>query len=146
MTGINHMATGAIIGAAINSPIVAMPVAFASHFALDVLPHYGNDHNRKRFKILIALDAILVVAIVVGLLIARPHKWLSMLVCGLLAMSPDLMWLPEFIRDIRKKEAKARTRIMHFHQRIQWGERVWGAAVEAAWMVLLIPLFMVIVD
>lgn len=141
MTGINHMATGAIIGAAINSPIIAMPVAFLSHFLLDILPHYGNDHNSKRFRILIAADAILVVFIVLGLLIAQPHKWLSMLVCGLLAMSPDLMWLPEFVRALRKKEAKARNQLMHLHQRIQWGERVWGMAVEAVWMLLLIPLY-----
>lgn len=134
------MATGVVIGAFVGSPVVAMPLALASHFALDMLPHYGNDHNSRRFKALLIFDAALVTALTIGLLVSQPHKWLMMLVCGMLAMSPDLMWVPEFIRGLRNKEAKARNKIMHFHQRIQWGERVWGLVVEAAWIMVLVPM------
>jgi hypothetical protein len=35
------MYAGAIIALAISQPLIALPLAFVSHFVLDALPHYG---------------------------------------------------------------------------------------------------------
>ena len=46
-----HMMTGAVIGKTLRRPWLAWPVAFASHFLLDITPHldshnlYGLDHG-----------------------------------------------------------------------------------------------------
>jgi hypothetical protein len=41
MHSINHAALGAVIGLVTKDPLIAIPAAFASHFVLDALPHYG---------------------------------------------------------------------------------------------------------
>lgn len=40
MMGSPHLFAGAAIGAAVGRPRLAYPLAFASHFALDMVPHY----------------------------------------------------------------------------------------------------------
>ena len=45
MTTANHLVVGAIIGVAIKQPLVALPVAYGSHFVLDALPRYGDPAN-----------------------------------------------------------------------------------------------------
>ncbi len=41
MTGFNHAVTGALIAGAVGNPFLAIPLAFASHFVLDAIPHFG---------------------------------------------------------------------------------------------------------
>lgn len=60
MTGFNHGLVGGLLGSLLPLPL-AVPAAFASHFILDTLPHYGIDHNQrdhsKFWKIFFTLDA-----------------------------------------------------------------------------------------
>lgn len=142
MTGTNHAITGAIIGSVVGAPMLALPLAFASHFALDALPHYGEvskEQNRRRFHLALALDALAVVAILLYLLLQRPSHWITAALGALLAMSPDIMWVPNFIRSIRKKAERSHNRLMHWHDRIQ-REHVWGIFVEAAWLLVMLPV------
>jgi len=46
MTITNHILAGAIIGAVIKEPALALPIAFASHFVMDALPHFGYEGNK----------------------------------------------------------------------------------------------------
>ncbi len=55
MRAINHAMTGAVIGLAITAPVVAMPIAFFSHFALDALPHFGFAKANKTEQMSLAV-------------------------------------------------------------------------------------------
>src|SRR5580704_3078554 len=98
MTGFNHAASGALIGKFLPLP-VALPVAFASHFALDMLPHYGIPHEHRDtklfWKVFTTLDAILTVCL--GSAALYFHRY-ALFACGLVACSPDFIWLARVIR------------------------------------------------
>jgi hypothetical protein len=49
MTLTNHLLTGAAIAKLLPSP-VAIPIAFASHFVLDALPHFGCKTIEERMR------------------------------------------------------------------------------------------------
>lgn len=44
-----HAVVGAAIATAIPNPVIALPLAFASHFALDMVPHW-NPHLNTELK------------------------------------------------------------------------------------------------
>lgn len=148
MTGTNHVITGALIGSVAGTPLLAIPLAVMSHFLLDALPHYGDPHlakNEKRFHRIIIVDTVLVVSFLTAVLVTRPTHWLMMIIAGLVALSPDMMWLPNYIRLARKKAVKSYNKLMHWHERIQF-ERRWGIAIEAAWFVAVLPSLYIIVS
>jgi hypothetical protein len=141
------MITGALIGSAITSPVVALPIAFISHFVLDVLPHYGDDSvslASKQQKMIIGIDTAVAVSFFLLIILSHPAHWPVMVFAGILAMSPDLMWLPNYIRTLRGLEEKSLNIIMKIHKNIQWGERPWGLAVEAVWFAVFVPMFILI--
>lgn len=139
MTGTNHALTGGVIGLAFGGP-VAIPLAFASHFVCDWLPHYGaegDDHiqNKKYFYRIVAVDAILLTA---GLtvVIALGLPW-YVIVSALAAMSPDFAWIYQFIFDEKmgKLEPKPKSRFNQFHADIQKRETPSGLWFELIWFV-----------
>ena len=138
MTGYNHVATGAIIALSIKEPAIALPLAFASHFVLDALPHYGADfHQRKKYPAflrIVGTDLVLTpLAIVLVSLLA--HSWL---VFGamLLAICPDIVWFGKYYYDWRKNLPFQLPQdvFSRFHKRIQWAERsdALGMGIELA--------------
>lgn len=142
MTGTNHAVTGAIIGMVV-APVIALPLAIASHFALDSIPHYGDKsiaQSESRFRRIIIVDTIITVVFLISILVIRPSHWLAALFAALLAMSPDLMWLPNFLRASRGKSAQPYNKVMHAHEKMQ-SEHVWGWMVEAAWLLVFLPIF-----
>src|SRR6202050_887638 len=92
MTLTNHLLTGVHLAMVFPAPI-AIPLAFASHFILDALPHFGYKtieermHHLGIFKIVIIADVIFSVFIAIWLLKSKHYFWL---VNGLIAYSPDL--------------------------------------------------------
>jgi len=139
MTLTNHLLTGAILAKVLPLPL-AIPLAFASHFILDALPHFGfvnleeRTRHNKVFGVVILLDCLLSVALSTWL-IGRGHfQWL---VTGFVAFSPDLVWIYRFIAE--EKFGKLRptkgNRFIQFHIKIQRYERVWGGFVELAYAV-----------
>jgi len=103
-----HVAVGAAIAAQIPDPMIALPLAFASHFVLDRVPHWNphlNTEIRKYGKItkksrdLIIGDVIL--ALVLGFFIASqaqftPSHGLVILLASFAAVLPDVMEGPYF--------------------------------------------------
>lgn len=145
MRAINHALTGAVIGLSVSDPVLAVPAAFLSHFALDGLPHFGErrkDHGSKNFRDLLVLDALLCFGLVLLLAVWRPRHWLLAAFCAFLATSPDFMWVRKYLRArAGKREPMSKNMVLHFHSGIQWFERPIGLAVELAWapaMALLI--------
>jgi hypothetical protein len=135
----NHAFSGSIIGALLPLP-VAIPAAFASHFLLDMLPHYGIDHNNRNsnsvYRLIVFSDTFIALSYAVAA--AFLHKW-SMEITGWIAWSPDLVWVIYFFVTGGNLHIKPKNRFMRFHMDIQRYERPWGIAVDLVFAAVLIP-------
>lgn len=110
-----HVVLGAAIAVKIPNPVISIPLAFASHFLLEVVPHW-NPHLNSEIKkygkltkntvILIAIDAF--VSLLLGFYIARTqsldtyHFWTIIAAC-LAAVLPDLVEAPYFFMGVKNK-------------------------------------------
>jgi hypothetical protein len=141
MTATNHALTGAIIGLTVSQPWLAVPFAFASHFALDALPHFempNNDIGSSRFRNFLLLDMLLCIMLVAILLAAGTPQWWMVAFCAFVATSPDLMWFDSFRRSQRSGKQvlpARRPAIMRLHSAVQWFAKPSGGIVEAVWLV-----------
>lgn len=141
MTGFSHTTTGVVIALAIHHPAIAVPLAFLSHFVLDALPHYGDDKrdgSDRFFRRFIIADAIAGVGLALFMMFLFPEHKLLIALCGIFATIPDLMWLPNHIRQAKNLEEKPRNRIMQWHQHIQFEHPVWGIVAEIIWAIAML--------
>jgi hypothetical protein len=151
MTASNHMLAGAVIAISIKQPLLVVPIALASHFVLDALPHFGVhkddplERNRHPvFKVVLTLDILLAITALLFVLLAfrdpTVPTWL-VLAGMLLAWIPDSVWVLRFFREIRHNRTfEHKTRLDKFHALIQ-RESVHGIYLELvciAGLVLLI--------
>ena len=132
--------TGALVAIAIRQPYLALPVAFASHFLCDALPHFGfkdQDVFKNKFNIVLGLDfgTALVAMAIMGVL--YPSQAGLVWACMILAASPDLMWLyyRGYIERI-KFQPLVLDPISRFHAWVQWSQTLPGLIVEVAWFIL----------
>jgi hypothetical protein len=139
MTASNHVLTGAAIAVVVRQPLLAIPLAFLSHFVLDTIPHFGEEeiegHNKSGlFWSILTVDVILLLtwfAFVPHLL----HEHISPLIivgCMIAAYAPDLVWLYRFSYERIKHEILPHSRMTRFHKDIQH-EYTWGIIVEVVW-------------
>jgi hypothetical protein len=147
MRALNHAVTGALIGLSVGQPLVAVPAALASHFVLDVIPHYDNKNTPSKklvsraFKLGLVVDAFLCGVLVAVLYGRQPYHWALAAVCAFVAASPDLLSFPRFLKANQGKSYKLKG-YFRWAQEIQWFERPIGAAVEIAWLVAGIVLLL----
>jgi hypothetical protein len=139
MTAANHVTTGALLAAVLPLPAAVMlAVAFLAHFALDSLPHYGEDElpkNSKKYTRILLIDCTLVLVVLATIIAVQPpNAWLLVL-SGLACASPDFMWLPNYIREHRGKPAKEHKHVVRLHKWVQWAERPYGYYYEIFWFV-----------
>jgi len=143
MRAINHALTGAVIGLTVSNPVVAIPLAFVSHFVCDAIPHYGSGNSSsvalasRRFAVFLVVDALLCLSLVVVLGAAQPFNWLLAAVCAFTAALPDFAFLPGYLR-VKQGGVLLTDRasfFVRFAKNIQWFERPIGAAVETVWFV-----------
>lgn len=99
-----HFLTGAAIVSLIPNPWVSFPLAFISHFALDIVPHNDFDlHPGVTFKEMLAyppkrklyiFGTMAIDAVLMGLfwlwIVATKPNWMVLSVGGLVGISPDL--------------------------------------------------------
>lgn len=143
MRAINHALTGAFIGLTVSEPLLAVPLAVASHYVCDAIPHYGRnlpetqELRSKLFRNLLYIDAVLCFGLVVLLGWLRPQHWLLAAVCASAAAAPD--WL-SFNRywAVRRHRPWHGNRYSRFASGIQWFERPIGAVVEVAWFIAML--------
>ena len=108
-----HVAVGIAIASKVGNPLLAVPIAFASHFVLDKIPHW-NPHfytetkkNGKPAKASINLAVVdSVLALVLGLFMAgraMPDSMLAfnILACSLASVASDQVKIPFFFLGIR---------------------------------------------
>ena len=145
MTGLNHAVTGATVAAAINRPILALPAALASHFLVDMIPHWNYKVHggvKGRIKVM-TVDLFLSLSLLVVLaLTVNAQPWI-VFAGGILAISPDIMWLEFFLTgrpSIKGNPRRLINKVRQFHMWIQWSETSWGIIVEAIWFVLMLSL------
>jgi hypothetical protein len=147
MTGLNHAVTGALVAAVIKEPLIALPAALASHFVIDALPHWDykiEGSARKRQLIMLAdlAFSILLLSVVAFLL---TEQWWLVFLGGLLAIVPDMMWLPDLLTGSppSTKGDDLLSRIRRFHLRIQWSETKNGIFFEIFWFFLVLSLLFI---
>ena len=140
----NHLLAGAAIAFAVKQPVLALPLAFASHFVLDALPHYGFERQgfdvwrtKKSAGLLLVLDAI-GITLVVGFLVMQ-QEYIA-LIAGLVAASPDSVWIYRYFRFERRRRTAAYNWINRFHLAVQWCERRWGIYVEFVFYIALFSI------
>lgn len=144
MTGLNHAVTGALVAVAIKQPAVALPAAFLSHFAIDMLPHwdYKIPGLARMRRLVIGTDLLASVWLITLIAILLPsHGWLAFF-GGFLGILPDTMWLP-YILHGNSSPADKQTPLhllRRFHLKIQWSESRVGFIVEILWFVLMLLL------
>jgi hypothetical protein len=146
MTGLNHAATGALVAAAIDKPILALPAALLSHFVVDAIPHWNYQLSggvRDRQKVMI-IDLVLSLALLVALATTVQATPWVIIVGGLLAILPDTMWLRYFLTGrpaITGSPKRFINKLRRFHMWIQWSETPRaGLIVEAIWFPIMIYL------
>lgn len=138
MRAVNHAMTGAIIGLSIANPVVAVPVAIASHFLLDSLPHYADDDNipinSRTFVLQLLADAALCGLLVLVIFLRLPDTWLLPSATAFAAASPDFLSVARFTRGIRygNTSKDSKFAIRRFHTRIQ-NESPKAWPVEVLW-------------
>lgn len=149
MTATNHAVTGALIGLAAANPILALPLAFASHFVLDSLPHFdppGNEQERvgaRRLRYQLLAEATACGLIVLGLALSRPEHWLVAAFSAFAAASPDLFWIPKFIEAQKGRNlTPSKNWFLRFHTWVQWKTGPKLAVVELAWFAVFFPLYL----
>lgn len=148
MTAANHMITGAVLGAFFKQPLLVAPTALASHFVLDVLPHYGVagkggyesifEHELTYLTEGLGIFAILLL-LGTGLV-----GWNITLLGAVFCMLPDVVWIYEYFYRERHGRPLIRTGLIGFHRQIQWCERPWGLVVEIIFFVFMFWLLTIL--
>lgn len=152
MTAVNHALTGAVIAVAVHRPLLAIPLAFVSHFALDALPHFGipiegknaadaMTRNRSPFyRSILRLDLFLTIAllIILGIILHGQALVYLVLTCSIVAVSPDFVWLYLYLKQMKAGKLLPYGWFSRFHKWIQWSEKPWGLGVEAVWLGLTV--------
>lgn len=137
MTGFNHAAIGGFIAKVLPLPL-AIPVALASHFALDAMPHYGIPQNQRdgRFwRYFTTIDFMVAWGLLGGISLSRHHY--AVFLCGLIAASPDFIWVARVIQTRSFNLSDNKTRFAKWHAKIQRYERPWGIYIELPLAIVL---------
>ena len=145
MTMTNHYLVGVGVALVLKNPLLVVPVAFASHFVLDSLPHYDyrsslgvKIKNQTLVKVTIVDALILLIAMALTL----SQYPFSYVVAGLVACLPDTVWAYRFV--VKEKFGKIppgpTNKFTTWHAKIQKYERPWGSFVEAGFAALMFLL------
>ncbi len=144
MTGINHILTGGIIAGAMAHP-VAIPLAFASHFVLDALPHYAyGDDNPRSGDPVWKVDSLLILTFFYILLSLGLASGAWIAAGAVAAFSPDIILVYRFFGQERLGRVKPRalsSSFNEFHKNIQHHETRTGIVDEIIFFVASLWLF-----
>ena len=94
MTATNHYLIGVGISLVIKQPLLAAPLAFASHLVADALPHFGGRLPVRFLRNVWLADAI---TLTVAVLLTFANFGLYSFIIGFIATSPDLVWVYRII-------------------------------------------------
>jgi len=87
---INHVLSGALIGALARRPLTAFAAGVASHFVLDAVPHWGDWGSRRRFLRVAVADGLVSLAVAGAVAAASPSERRPAVLAGMTgAALPD---------------------------------------------------------
>lgn len=128
MIELPHAVVGAAIAVKVSNPALALPLALASHFVLDLIPHWNPHLNReiakygkitKQTKVILVFDVI--ASLCAGFYIASTalpdtNRFGVIIVGALFGVLPDLAEAPYFLIGSRNKWLK---KLVRFQSSIQ---------------------------
>lgn len=152
MLELPHAVVGAAVAAKVGNPALALPLAFASHFILDMVPHWNphlNTEIREKGKLSVKTNLIIsgdvLLSLVGGIIIASsalPDKELFTIIMfgALMGVLPDALEAPYFFLGWRYPFIE---KLLKFQKSIQndapvfWGLLTQVVVLAAAfWWVL----------
>jgi hypothetical protein len=144
MTTSNHLFAGAAIALVVRQPVLAIPLAYLSHFVLDALPHHGRLNELTlgeavQHRLTWIMESVNIVGVPILVYLLWSQSW-WVWVAAIAAMSPDFVWIYLHFFYERKGITPLLRRFTQFHRWIQWCERPWGIAVEMVFFVSGIAL------
>ncbi len=87
----NHVLSGALIGALARRPLPAFALGVASHFALDVVPHWGDWGSERRFLRVAVPDGLISLAAMAAIAAASPSERRLAVLAGMTGTAlPDM--------------------------------------------------------
>lgn len=143
MTGFNHGMTGAVIALAVRQPLLAVPLAFVSHYVTDMLPHFGFEQKevlKKRFDFFVLGDFVFSLILMFVLAILFPAQAILIWLCMIAAAIPDMVWWfyrgsvaswPRGLGDFSAWHFKINTEshVRHFYYDILWFAAMWALVI-----------------
>lgn len=139
MQALNHMVFGTLVAITVNDPVIAVPVALASHIALDAIPHYGDNPRAalgsRAYNLRVIADIVACILVMLLFLSFHPINPILILVCAFFAILPDIFW--PFALIVKHKGPV--WAFFRFHKNIQH-ESPSGIYVEIAWFILTTAL------
>lgn len=134
MQAVNHTLTAGIIAVTIKQPALVAPLALASHFVLDSIPHFSGrlafGHGTKAYYRLIGIDGAVSIVAYLAMVAIWPHLWWAISVGMFFALLPDTLWP----LATRVKQRGPLWAFFRFHKGIQWSETPRGAIVEIVYL------------
>lgn len=140
-----HIALGAAIAVAVPNPLVSIPLAFASHFLLDMTPHWNPHLNTEMKKygkltlptlMVIGFDlasALLLTAYLSFQVLPNNTLFVNILLSSFAAILPDIVEGPYFLLGWRNKIL---TSWMKFQKSIQSDASIfWGILTQVLTLV-----------
>lgn len=146
MTATNHAVMGSIVAVGVANPVIGLPLAFASHFLLDSLPHFGAhtvaQPGSKEFSAILKFDTFLTTSFVLISTFAGYRAGLPVWLVpagAMLGWIPDVMWYKHYQNDIHGED-KHWDIVRKVHKKIQRFEVSWGWIVESVWFAITVAL------
>jgi len=133
MTATGHALIGVLIATRFTNPLIGIPLAFVSHFAFDIMPHWDSGTNMKKktheqaVKEAVIDVLISVVASYVLYSFLGGTDFIYMYMCVLASQLPDWLFTPYVFLKIRNP-------LTTFLFRVQVG--VHGPGLQLPWGVL----------
>lgn len=148
MIATNHTLTGALIALTVKQPVAALALAFASHFIMDVLPHYGlpgnvtQNRKLKSYRVVMNIDTAVAALSLVALpfLLRSSVNPLLCFGCMFVSVVPDLVWLLRFFIYKLTGKLPQIDKFSLVHKKIQWGEIPTGLPIDLVWLTTVVLL------
>jgi len=151
MLELPHTLVGALIGTKIANPIFSLPMAFASHFLLDIIPHWNpslyTEYKKfgkptKKSTLIIVADVLLSLAggiIIASTVLPNLTKFIIILIACFLAVLPDVIEAPFFYFGVKWPILVG---IINFQTKIQGKAKLpWGLITQIIVIVIVFIVF-----
>ncbi|MEA3453005.1 MAG: hypothetical protein U9Q96_01555 [Patescibacteria group bacterium] len=136
MHEIVHIAFALFLLKIFQNPLVVFPLAFISHFLLDIVPHYKSKRStRKSFIVEILIDVFISMVFVLFYFIYAqnlPNLFILLITC-FFAVLPDFFLILNWLYGIEILKPF----LLDFHRKIQH-EYSWGWIIELGVLAFLL--------